>query len=251
MRKTITIIILCLILLVTSIYAAQPVVQQTQEITKGMVINFPANPFFRANNNITIYIHVYNSTGHIQTFDKGTTCAFHLYNSTGEYIVEDNNMSSTGTDYYYVLNSSIKQGDYPFLIFCNNTVEGGFASYIITIADEGNTTFEPGFPIAVIIILPLILCLIFLVGSATLGKEHTALKIFLFITSILPFFTSLHFGMLTLIRFYHFETLENAIGTTTYWSTLLFVVIFVYFLIYFIYKAFQYVGKRKKERLEY
>ena len=98
----------------------------------------------------------------------------------------------------------------------------------------------------------MILSFILLIGAVTLDPDdHVALKIFLFLLSMIPFFISLHFGALAIGKYYNFTPLEDAMGNITYWLSLMFGVIVTYFLIYLTYKLIHNAAQQKKERLQY
>lgn len=242
MRKT-TIIILCLILLVVSVNAFEDV----ESSSGGLTITYPKNEYFIQDKDISLRFQVFNSSN-LLLDNSQVNCSIKILNNTGHYFLDTS--LNFHNDYFYYNLSKQDSGIYPVYVYCNNS-EAGFISFDIHISNQGRINIIPESNIAIIIFLPLVLSLIFLVGSAVLGKDHTALKIFLFILSIPPFFASMHLALLSIIKFYNFPQLQEAVGTITYWSTLLFVAIFTYFLIYFIYKAFQYMGQKKKERLEY
>lgn len=139
----------------------------------------------------------------------------------------------------YYFNFTEIRGEYT-LELCDGTTGQVF------VENEGGDTM-----FGMIILAPLVLAIIFLIGSAVLSPEHTAFKIFLFLMSIPPFFVSMHFAMIGAIEFYEIPALENTIGDVTYWFTLIFVVMIAYFLIYFIWKAFGTMAQNKKEKLRY
>jgi hypothetical protein len=105
--------------------------------------------------------------------------------------------------------------------------------------------------LAVIIVLPVILSFIFLYGATTLGNEHTVLKTFLFLLSIIPVFSSFYFGTTALIKYTSFTALQNAVGSTVYWIGMFFAVLIIYFLIYIFTVAVRQAAQAKKARLEY
>lgn len=167
-----------------------------------------------------------------------------------EYTYDIINTSSNGL---IVSNSNLSLVDGGIYAF-NFTY--GKGEYIIRLCDETTrqvwvTDKEGKMIIAIIILIPLILGIIFLVGSATLGEEHTPLKIFLFLLSIITFFVSLHWGMLSVVRYFNFEPLEDAIGSTVYWFGLSFGVIITYFIIYLFYKLVHASAQKKEERMKY
>mgnify|MGYP003132969590 CR=1 FL=1 len=140
--------------------------------------------------------------------------------------------------------------------YCNETITmiGDLSTaYNQTIVKDCTPEHDiGGTPIAAIILVPMLLAFILLGGSATLkGEEHAALKISLFLLSIIPFSTSLHLGITTLGRYYEFEALQNYSASLTYWFGLVFGVIVSYFLIYLFYKIVHAWGQNKKEKLEY
>lgn len=128
-------------------------------------------------------------------------------------------------------------------------------SYIIQLCDDSTREIvvkgEDNMIIGIIMLIPLILGIIFLVGSATLSEEHAALKIFLFLLSIITFFVSLHFGMIAIVEFFQVDALQNAIGSVVYWFGITFGVIVTYFIIYLFFKLVHAVAQKKEEKLRY
>jgi hypothetical protein len=106
--------------------------------------------------------------------------------------------------------------------------------------------------IAAIILLPMLLSLIMLVGAATLGEKHSALRISLFLLSVVPFFASMHFGLVSLVEFIPgFTVMQELIGDTSYWVGIVFFILISYFILYMIYSLFTGMNEKKKEDLEY
>jgi uncharacterized membrane protein (DUF441 family) len=154
-------------------------------------------------------------------------------------IVEESDLTLIGLD-IYSLNVTQGEGDYIVRLCDDSTRE-------IKVTDTtGDKTM-----IAVLILVPLILGLFLLIGSATMGEEHGILRIFMFLLTFILFFTSLHFGMLGVVKFYNFPELQEAIGSTTYWVGIVFGVIVAYFCIYAIIKMIETIAKRKRQKLEY
>lgn len=170
---------------------------------------------------------------------------------------DDDVITTWYVDGVYVITGTTYNFDtYDTYFGINNTItaamsDGEFARnqtwYLTT---EGDS-MDKGI-ISIIIFLPIILSIIFLIGAATLnGEKHPALKIFLFILSIVPFFVSMHLAMVSMVKFYDFQALEEIIGTTTYWVGIIFGLIITYFIIYLIHIGFKQAAQRKTERLEY
>jgi hypothetical protein len=168
-----------------------------------------------------------------------TSYTYDIYNLSGSAIVQDGELLQLNGSLYQ-FNFTEEEGDY-IVKLCDETTR----EVRVTSEDSGKMI------IAFTIIIPMILGLFFLIGSATMSEEHNVLKIFLFLLSILTFFTSGHFALLGIVKFYNFPALQNAIGSTVYWVGWMFALIITYFLIYLIIKIVHTAAQRKKERLEY
>lgn len=175
----------------------------------------------------------------------GTNCTYVTNCSTGYEII---NMSGS------LIESNNTYPFYDSLYYFNidNYTEG---FYIVGLCGEYDyievaETGENNMMIA-IILLPLFFSLILLIGAATMNSEHNVLKIFLYMLSIIPFFGSMHFAAMSIIKFYSWTAMEEAIGTTVWWSGLMFFVMIVYFVIYLVYTLIEYIAQKKKARLEY
>jgi len=192
----------------------------------------------------TIYPHCVNaSSGEL----LGTNANLTVRNETGVfYEVKDLHNIATGVFAHNLTNLSIGHC-YTLELICedDDTWETQWATLCETRAEGENMI------IGAIILIPLLLSIIFIIGSAVLGEEHAALKIGLFLLSIPPFFASLHFGLISVIKFYGFTELQDLIGTTTYWIGMIFFILLAYFMIYLFYKATHVAAQKKKERLEY
>lgn len=133
----------------------------------------------------------------------------------------------------------------------------GEGEYIARLCDGSTREFkieeeEDKMIIAIIILLPMILSIMFLIGAAILDqKEHKTLKIFLFLLSPLPFFVSMNIAIMSVVKFYDFPELQNLIGSTTYWFGWVFFVIIVYFIIYLFYTVVNHISQKKQERLKF
>jgi len=99
-----------------------------------------------------------------------------------------------------------------------------------------------------IIILPMILGLIFVIGAASMGKDHEILKIFLFLLSGVTFFAS---GSLAVTSGVMPDAMIDTIGIATYALGIIWGVIVTYYIIYLFVKMTHAAAQKKKEKLEY
>lgn len=169
-----------------------------------------------------------------------TSCSTYNYtiiNLTGEKVVESDLVFLNDSIYYF--NLTVGPGDYVIRL-CDNTTR----QIRVKERDDNNMI------LGAIIIAPLLLGLFLILAAASLGQQHNALRIFLFLLGPILFFTSLHFAMESLVHFYDIPGLENAIGTTTYWTGWVLAVIIMYFLIYLLTRMFNSMANKRKEETE-
>lgn len=163
---------------------------------------------------------------------------YEVLNASGN-ITDSGNLSIWNGNLYQ-FNFTEDPGEY-VIRFCNSTTKE-----VEVVEGDGDMMI-----IAIIILIPILLGLLMMIGAASLGEDHNILKIGLFLFSIIPFFSSLHFGMISVIHFYEFTAMENLIGTTTYWIGMFFFILVSYFSIYVIYSIFQNIREKKRERMNY
>lgn len=242
---------ICMIIFLATAAQAQP--NFLIESSTTLKVITPQSLIQKVNTSFDMDTHVFNGTDYfVNTTDAD--CVLHLYNPTGTHLFEGDMEKGNG-DFEYTVNASLipKVGSYPILIWCWTATEAGFTSFSITVTEAYDSEFNSGnsdFP-GFFLFIPLIFAAILLVGAASLGEDHPALKIFLYLLSFIPFISSLHIAALTAVRFYGWNDLQNYLGTITYWSGLIFIAIISYFAIYMIYKGFKAAAQDRKERLEY
>lgn len=169
------------------------------------------------------------------------TCSSYTYdiiNLSGT-VVTNGTMELLQTN-IYSFNFTESEGDY-IIRLCDDTTRE------VRVEEE-----EDKMIIAIIILLPMILAIVFLIGAfITDSDEHRLLKLFLFLASMIPFFTSMHLAMISLVKFYDFPEMQDLIGSTVYWVGIIFFIILTYFMMYVFYIATQVAAQKRKERLNY
>jgi hypothetical protein len=165
---------------------------------------------------------------------------YSIYNSTTGNQVEANNLTILNADIYY-FNFTLPEGGY-IIRLCDATTR----EVRVKSQDVGNMS------LGVIIILPMLLGLAFLISGFLLDPmKHQALRLFLFLLTPPMFWTSVHYGVIALIRYYNIPDLVSAIAQTTLILSWVYVAIVSYFFIFFIYDAFTGWRERKKTEKEY
>mgnify|MGYP005847131123 CR=1 FL=1 len=246
-------IIFFILLLVVALASAQLPGQVSQ--STGLEIVTAFRQTHKVNDDLIIHAHIYNSTNGVPVITD-ISCYYHLYNhqlpnnphiSTGE-------LTQYGAGYNVTVSGTLinTTGKYATILWCNSSTIGGYMEYDFDVTTDGlPKSTEPSGLIAVFSIVPLLFAFLFLFGAFSLADEHSALRIFLFLLGNMMILLTLYFTTLSVIKFYEFPELQEAVGTTTYWLAWLLVFIVTYFIIYWVWKAFDSAHKRKIERMNY
>ena len=225
-----------------------------QEPTAAITIVYPKSICFPQATNVVMSFDVLNSN-YSRLTNTSVDCRYWAVNSVGAGVANGNLFYNGTVDYWnFVLSktNTANIGDYFFYVHCNSTAkEKGYISSSYEVSANGNCKEVTGQPLAVIILIPLLIGIFFLIISITLGDDHTGFKLVLLLGSFMPFFSAFHMATVVVVEYYHFEALQNVIGTTVYWFGLILAVIFFYFLIYIFYTAINMAAEDKKARLKY
>jgi hypothetical protein len=168
------------------------------------------------------------------------TCQWYqIFNINGTEIANKNLTVFNGSIFY--LNFTEGRGNYAIRL-CDGTTREVIVKY-----DTGGNDMVLG----VLVLSPILLAFLFMFIGYSLNEEHSVLKIFLMLLSILLIFTSWHFGVIAVGELYAMNDLVDAIGSTTYWLGIVFGVIVTYFIIQMLIALFEYIRTSKQKRFEY
>lgn len=237
--------LLLLFVLVVCSVAAQPVFEVGGAGT--LSLTRPKQVAYELDSNVSLNFHVFNATGYHVSNDS-TTCRMHLYGFEGEELF-DRGLGFDGQDFYTYFDGGNETGVYPYVAWCNGSQGAGFISTSVLVTVDGKDDGPDGF-LAALIIAPLAFGIILVVGALSI-KDHPVLQAFLVMLSVAPVLSSLHFGLVAVIKFYYWPEMQGAIGTATWWMGMVMFVVTVYWLIYVVVVMFATAAQRKKERFEY
>lgn len=255
------ILFLFTLVMASSVSAVKPV-DQTFSGTNGLQIEFPSFSYGKVNTSVEMPFHVYNlQDGRAVT--SGVSCTLHIYEMDGHHIYIDTVTTTEHTyDYEFEINDSTftYTGEYRFVNTCecvgcgvDNEDLGGFVTHNFEITSDGlpDDTEEGSGILIVLIIIPIIIALLLILGSAFLGEQHSILR-WVSYFMVLPFsWVSFHFGTIALVKYFDMVEFQIAIGSTVYWSGWVFFALIFYLIIYLVYTAFQVAAQKKKAKLEY
>lgn len=222
------------------------------------------NSTYSTGNNVNIYFET--SENVTVNWTLGNDCA--TYDYSGINATESDNFLlqqtglAYGTTYYYNITLIDWESNTANYCIPVTTAEICLTCLNATINCSLNyQTNSTGFKIckmedvkmilAALIIAPMILGLMFLLGSFFLGEEHTVLKIALFLLAPITFWVSLQFGAVALVDIYDMPELVDSMAGITKITGVVFFVLLAYFLIYGFYKMVHISAQKKQERLEY
>jgi hypothetical protein len=161
--------------------------------------------------------------------------------------------SSVLNNSFFVLNMSSGLYTEPFscAALFNVSREGdyyvnGSNSLLYNVSLEVNKTM-----LAAIIFIPIIFGLLFIVGSVSLGKDHPALRVGLYLLSFMSVISASHLAAMMVAKYYDFPELQQTLADNVWIYGLMVGVIISYFLIYFIAIAVRTAAQDKKAKFEY
>ena len=165
---------------------------------------------------------------------------YSIYNTSGTLTTNGVLTNLTDNTGIYYFNFTETEGDY-IIQLCDNTTRE-----VRVKEDDGDAKMI----IAAVILLPMILAALLMFVAFGLSDEHKLIKTLLYFLVPVLFFTSMHFSAVSLVKFFNFPELEEAIGSTVYWFGIIMFVIISYVCVYVIYRAFEYMRTNKQEKME-
>jgi hypothetical protein len=159
-------------------------------------------------------------------------------------------MTNSGVFFNYTLTNANTSGEYQAIIYCVDGTESGYSFFNFKLNNSGDNE-QPSAFLTIILLLPLLFAVVFMIGSMTMGDDHVALRIFLFLLSLTSYVISAYFGMISLIKFYVFPELNEALSLSVVVIGFILFIVICYFIIYIFTKAVHAAAMNKKEKLEY
>lgn len=246
---------LMMVLLLFSVLAAPPSFLTEQSVS-GLQITYPEIKVFNINSQVELYFHVHNSSG-AWLNNTQVNCTIHMYNQSNNAHLFEGSMTKHGiTEFEHILNMSLySTGAYSYLVECGPYAthrEFGFIANGFYLSNTGeDIAYDAWIIPAILILIPLIFGWMLLHWCLNLGEDHTEVKIFMSLGSLMMVFVSLWYGMISINKFFNWVEMQDAIGFTTWMVGIFFVIIWSYFMIYLVKKLFDTAKGKKVERLQY
>lgn len=179
----------------------------------------------------------------IEFAGENAVCDIFIYNN--ETLNQSGTMLRSGLQYRHNA-GLLTRGVYTASINCTQNATNYYIGECkFKVQEEDNMI------IAALIIIPILFSFALLwIGKELDPETHSALRIFLFLLSIIPFFVSFHFGLISTVEFYDFPELQNLIGSTTYYIGMTLFIMITYFLIFIFYTIMNRIKDEKERRYE-
>lgn len=255
MKRLLAFLFLFLILLVSPVFAIKPgdATQSGTPFAEGYVIEYPTYPFIKVDEPFEFDFHVYNISNGLSIV-KGISCDLHVFNNSGQHTFIDSTMiveHNFNYDFYVTADNFTTQGEHQFVITCNNSLLGGYASESFIVNSTGDD-HESSYFLLLIILIPIFICLLLFKISFVLDpEEHNVMKVGLMLLSLSFIFVIFWFAHLIIVfQFPHFTELIDALAYLTLLFGIVDFVIISYFIIYFVYKIFHLFAQKDKDDYE-
>lgn len=248
MRVSAASFIICVLLCSVFAAAAPPSFVQTSEQPGELSVVWPKLTAYQAGVPAVFYVHVFNGTGAPVT-NATTNCTFHMYESNGSHAFKSI-MEWDETEWEVELNASYmsRVGEHQYIVYCEQGSVGGFASgYLWVTLDGMDDSGMDLWPIAVIILLPLLVSFLLVFGAGLFDQEeHPMLRVGMFFAAIIFTFGSLWYAGMSLVKFYNWQDGVSAMSTLVYVIAALLAFLILYWFLYVVVKVIEAV-KEKKE----
>jgi len=242
------------IIVLNNVIAVKPGTQ----ISEGdniLEIRIPQADHIQQGADVHVNIHVFNKTTGLSVGEAaGISCYVDLYNQTGAHFISVAELDRDGIEFELDISGSnfTTLGAYSFMIYCNNSILGGFVSGGFEVTTTGEDHEINNLALAFLIVIPLFISIFFLIVSWMLDPlKYWALKLGLILLGFTFIFQAYHFGNLVISEFFPSENITNAIGDATWIFGMSFVTLFFIFLITFIYDIFMLFDNKKHKTGEY
>ena len=237
------------LLLCASVLAVPPFQSSDSVSGSEFSIVYPKLEAYAAGVNATLHAHVFNNVGMPLT-NATTNCTFHLYNQIDKHVLAVA-MDWDVTEWEVDVNSSLMVvGTHPYIIYCDNSTMGGFASGSFVVTTDGRNE-EISFQWILLAFLPLLFGFLLVMGAKLFDPvEHWVLQVAAYLLALVSTFVSAWWAGLTVIKFTEWGAMQEAIGSWTWMSGLMIAVIAVYWMIYVFVKLVNIAAQKKERRLE-
>lgn len=217
MKPYILIITVIFVLCIVTVYSAPPVqTVVTSNIARVLTVAYPERTTFKLNDPFDLYFHIYDSNGSMLDLANKVNCTIHIYNKSNDHIVNTGlTYSATNKEFEYAVNQTalnMRTGFYPYIVSCNaSNGEYGFVKYGLYITPSGEEDKNNPTDLWIIILIPLIFAFLLMKYGEGLSEDLSLMKLFLDWLALFSVLFSTYFALETIVRFYFWDQMTEAI----------------------------------------
>jgi len=234
--------------------AVKPVTQISQG-ADILEIRIPQAEHLKVNRDVHANIHVFNkSTGLPVTNRSGVSCYFDLYNQTGDHLIETLELESDGEIEWEIDISGTNfssTGTYSFVVWCNNSGQGGFVSSGFDVTTSGEDEVEDNMPLIIIGGILVIIILYFIVLIRMFSErqftEHGLIKMLFYLVAFWVVLIPLAIMSSFLEHYAGPEDVISLINVLYEMMVYLNYFITIYFILWFIIQMLKKVGNTRNK----
>jgi len=208
---------------------------------------YGADFYFKKNEIIDLKIGCYKDGANC---DDTIGCNLTSIYPNSSIFIDDELMTRNPSYYSYTLAGTNMTGVYSNMMVCTDNVTSTYTLFNFEVNNKGNNE-QPSFMNALLILIPLILGIICIFATFSLGDDHPILKILLLLFSLTTFFMSISIAMINIGYYNTFNELIDTLGLWIYLFGTIYFLIIVYFILYAIAKLMSMFSKDKEQRLNY
>jgi len=177
-------------LLVLPIVSSAPPTTIVSTVETGFQVDVTTVSHVQRDSTHHINVHVFNSTNGVPVGAKeGVSCYGDLYNKSGDHLIEVFELTRDGVEYEWDIGGTnfTNDGIYPYVIYCNTSVQGGFFSTAFDVTVSGEDEVIDNLPISITVAIMVIIVLYFIVLIRLFAErqfsEHGFIKMLFYLTA--------------------------------------------------------------------
>lgn len=208
---------------------------------------YGADLYFKKDMVMDLKIGCYKDGGNC---DSTVGCNITIIYPNGSVFINNGAMDYNPSYYSYQIAATNITGEYNNYMVCTDNVTSTYSLFSFEVNNKGNSE-QPSFMNALLILIPLVLGIICIFATFSLGEDHPILKVLLLLFSLTTFFMSISIAMINIGYYNTFDSLIDTLGLWIYVFGTIYFLIIVYFILYAISKLMSMFSSDKEKRLNY
>jgi hypothetical protein len=222
---------------------------QVSDFSPHLVMVYPMDSVYAVGEPFVLHFKVLNSSG-LDVGGFNVDCLIWIFNGSG-FLIDDDTLVYDGAMRQMVYDANltliVDKGQYSYYVECSDGLERGYVSDTFFVTQDGLPEVASGgiFLSVMIVLLPLLFGFLLLKWSKDLSDEHSIFKLGMGWASLVSVFISLWLLLMSVNKFFFWDSMVDALSDVVFWFGMLFVLIILYFFLYFIKVWIESVGRKR------